>query len=231
MLLRHYLEQGASKSALARQLGVSRDTIHRWIRDGELDRDFDTEPVRYGPRRPAPTKLDAYKPIIETRLAAYPALSAVRLLAEVRAAGFTGSYTQLKAFVRRVRPTPPTEPVIRFETPAGRQAQVDFARFSFPWGVRYALLVVLGYSRLLWCRFYVRQDMRTLIDGLEDAFRYFGGPRGLAKSDSLLAQTTADSGRFIWDFGIPSSKFGNSERTAGGCEIARRTARPPPAAV
>ena len=42
MLLRHYLEQGASKSALARQLGVSRDTIHRWIRDGELDRDLDT---------------------------------------------------------------------------------------------------------------------------------------------------------------------------------------------
>ena len=60
MLLRHYLEQGASKSALARQLGVSRDTIHRWIRDGELDRDLDTTPVRYGPRRPVPTKLDAY---------------------------------------------------------------------------------------------------------------------------------------------------------------------------
>jgi NADPH:quinone reductase-like Zn-dependent oxidoreductase len=59
MLLRHYLEQGASKSALARQLGVSRDTIHRWVRDGELDRDLDTTPVRYGPRRPVPTKLAA----------------------------------------------------------------------------------------------------------------------------------------------------------------------------
>ena len=175
MLLRHYLAQGASKSALARQLGISRDTIHRWIRSGDLDRDLETTPVRYGPRRPVPTKLDAYKAIIETRLAAYPALSAVRLLAEIRAAGFAGSYTQLKVFVRQVRPMPPAEPVIRFETPPGRQAQVDFARFTFPWGVRYALLVVLGYSRLLWCRFYVRQDMRTLIDGLEDAFRYFDG--------------------------------------------------------
>ena len=48
MLLRHYLEQGASKSALARQLGVSRDTIHRWIRSGDLDRDLDEEPVRSG---------------------------------------------------------------------------------------------------------------------------------------------------------------------------------------
>jgi DNA-binding XRE family transcriptional regulator len=29
MLLRHYLEHGKTKSALARELGVSRDTIHR----------------------------------------------------------------------------------------------------------------------------------------------------------------------------------------------------------
>jgi transposase len=148
--------------------------------------------VRYGPRRPVPTKLDAYKAIIETRLAAYPDLSAVRLQAEIRAAGYEGSYTQLKEFVRQVRPTPPPEPVIRFETPAGRQAQVDFARFSFPWGVRYALLVVLGYSRLLWCRFYVRQDMRSLIDGLEDAFCYFGGVPQELLVDQMKAVITRD---------------------------------------
>ena len=87
-----------------------------------------------------------YKPIIEARLAAYPELSAVRLLDEIRAAGYAGGYSQLKAFVRQVRPTPAPEPVIRFETPAGRQAQVDFARFRFPWGVRYALA---GGARLL----------------------------------------------------------------------------------
>ena len=60
MLLRHYLEQGTSKSALARQLGVSRDTVHRWIRSGDLDRDLDAEAVRYGPRPSVPTKLDGY---------------------------------------------------------------------------------------------------------------------------------------------------------------------------
>jgi DNA invertase Pin-like site-specific DNA recombinase len=59
LLLRHYLEPGTSKSALARQLGVSRDTVHRWIRDGHLDRDLEAEPVQYGPRPPVPTKLDA----------------------------------------------------------------------------------------------------------------------------------------------------------------------------
>ena len=64
MLLRHYLEQGTTKSVLARRLGVSRDTIHRWIRDGDLDRNLDDEPVRYGPRPPVATKLDLYKRIL-----------------------------------------------------------------------------------------------------------------------------------------------------------------------
>jgi len=192
MLLRHYLEQGTSKSALARQLGVHRDTIHRWIREGELDRDLDGAAVRYGPRPPGPTKLDAYKPIIEARLASYPELSAVRLLDEIRAAGYTGGYTQLKAFVRHVRPVAAPAPVIRFETPAGRQAQVDFAKFRFPWGVRHALLVVLGYSRLLWCRFYLLQDMATLIDGLEDAFLYFGGVPQELLFDQMKTVITRD---------------------------------------
>jgi transposase len=192
MLLRHYLDQGASKSALARQLGVSRDTIHRWIRDGDLDRDLDAMPVQYGPRARVATKLDGYKAIIEARLAAYPELSAVRLFDEIRAAGYVGGYTQLKAFVRRVRPAPPPEAIIRFETPAGRQAQVDFARFRFAWGVRYALLVVLGYSRLLWCRFYARQDMATLIDGLEDAFVFFGGVPQELLFDQMKAVITRD---------------------------------------
>jgi transposase len=84
MLIRHYLEQGTSKSALARQLGVSRDAIQ--IRAGELNRDLDDEAVRYGPRSPVPTKLDTYQPIIEARLAAYPELSAIRLFDEIRAA-------------------------------------------------------------------------------------------------------------------------------------------------
>jgi transposase len=192
MLLRHYLEQGRSKSALARQLGVHRDTIHRWIRAGALDRDLDSESVQYGPRPQVATKLDAYKGIIEARLAAYPELSAVRLLAEIRAAGYTGGYSQLKAFVRQVRPAPAPAPVVRFETPAGKQAQVDFARFTFPWGVRYALLVVLGYSRLLWCRFYPRQDMRTLVSGLEDAFQYFGGVPQELLFDQMKAVITRD---------------------------------------
>lgn len=175
VLLRHYLEQGMTITALVERLGVSRRTLYHWIKTGQLDRDLDQEPVRYKPRPPVPRKIDPYKAIILSRLGEYPELSATRLFNEVRAAGYPGGYTQVKEYVRQVRPRPPQEPVIRFETPPGRQAQVDFAHFRLPWGRRYALLVVLSYSRQLWLRFYRRQDMRTLFAGLEEAFRFFGG--------------------------------------------------------
>lgn len=192
MLLRHYLEQGVSKSALARQFGMSRDTIHRWIRDGALDHDLDAGAVHYGPRPRVVTKLEPFKPLIRLRLEAYPELSGVRLLEEIRAAGYEGGYTQLKEFVRSVRPVVAPPPVVRFETPPGRQAQVDFARFRFPWGVRFALLVVLGYSRLLWLRFFRRQDMRTLLLGIEEAFAFFGGVPKELLFDQMKAVITKD---------------------------------------
>jgi transposase len=91
-------------------------------------------------------------------------LTAVRLFEEVSAAGYAGGYSQLKAYVRAVRPPP--EPVVRFETPALQQAQVAFAEFRLPWGQCRALLVVLGYSRPLWLRFYRQQTIATLIGSL-----------------------------------------------------------------
>ena len=58
--------------------------------------------------------------------------------------------------------------------------------------MRYALLVVLGYSRLLWCRFYPRQDMATLMDGLEEAFSHFGGVPQELLFDQMKAVITRD---------------------------------------
>ncbi|MGH2670798.1 MAG: IS21 family transposase, partial [bacterium] len=192
VLLRHYLEAGLTKTAIAERLGLDRSTIHRWIRAGDLERDVDAAAVRYHPRPPRPSKLDPYRPLLEQRLAYYPELTAIRLFAEVRAAGYPGGLTQLKALVRRLRPTPPVPELVRFETPPGHQAQVDFARFVLPWGVRYALLVVLSYSRLLWLRFAPRQDLRTLLTGLEAAFATLGRvPRELL-FDQMKAVITRD---------------------------------------
>jgi len=175
VLLRHYLEQGLTKTELAKRFGISRRTVYHWIETGQLDRDLDSQVVRYRPRPPVVTRLEPYKPIIQARLEAFPLLTAQRLFEELRSAGYPGGYTQLKDYVREVRPHAPAEPVVRFETPPGYQGQVDFGTFQLPWGRRHALLVVLGYSRLLWMRFFARQTMTTLIRGLESAFEFFGG--------------------------------------------------------
>jgi transposase len=175
VLLRHYLERGLSKAEIARELGVSRRTLYHWIEGGQLDRDLDSATVQYTPRPAVPCKMDAFRPIMDTRLAEFPRLTATRLFEEIRDAGYAGGYTQVKEYVRRVRPAPVPDPVVRFETPPGRQAQVDFAEFRLPWGKRYALLVVLGYSRLMWLQFCTRQTMAVLMSGLEEAFASFGG--------------------------------------------------------
>jgi transposase len=122
----------------------------------------------------------------------YPDLTAVRLFDEVKAAGYTGGLTQLKLYVRRSGRSPSPEPLVRFETEPGHQAQVDFAEFTFPWGKRYALLVVLGYSRLLWLKFYPKQDMRTLFSGLEEAFAFFGGVPREILFDQMASVITRD---------------------------------------
>ena len=192
VLLRHYLERGISKASMARDLGVDRRTIYRWIEAGELDRERDVEGVLYGPRAPRSTKLDPYTGIIEARLETYPRLTAVRLLEEIRAAGYRGGYTQLKEYVRKVRPRPPEDPVVRFETPPGHQGQVDFADFRLPWGKRYAFLVVLGYSRVLWLQFFTRQTMPHVFEGLEAAFSFFGGVPHELLFDQMKAVITKD---------------------------------------
>jgi transposase len=190
VLLQHFLDLGLSKSAVARQLGVSRRTLHHWIVTGQLDRDVDPAVVRR-PRSRA-QKLDDYKGVIHARLTTYPALSAVRLLQECRAAGYDGGITQLRDYVAAVRPRPEPEPVVRFETAPGVQAQFDFAEVRFPWGKRWMLLVVLGYSRYLYLEFVPRQTALTVMLGLERAFAFFGGVPQEILFDQMKAVIVGD---------------------------------------
>jgi len=192
VLLRHYLERGLSKAEIARELGVSRRTVYHWIEGGQLERDLDNAAVQYTPRPAIACKIDAFRPIIDTRLAEFPKLTATRLFDEICDAGYVGGYTQVKEYVRRVRPAPVPDPVVRFETPPGHQAQVDFAEFRLPWGKRYALVVVLGYSRLMWLQFWTRQTMAVLLGGLEEAFAFFGGAPAELLFDQMKAVIIED---------------------------------------
>ena len=191
MLLHQVLDEAeGDRAEAARRVGVGRTTMYRWIKAGLLDQPIETIQSRYGPRPAHPAKLEPYKPLIEARLAEFPRLSAVRLFAECRAAGYAGGLSQLRAFLRRLRPAP--APPIRFETEPGQQAQVDWAHCRLPWGVRYALVVVLGYSRLLWVQFYPRQDLANLLLGLEACFTAWGGTVRDLLFDQMRSVLTRD---------------------------------------
>jgi len=52
VLLRHCLEQGLSKTAIARELGIQRRTVYHWIEPEQLDRTVDELPILRCRRRP-----------------------------------------------------------------------------------------------------------------------------------------------------------------------------------
>lgn len=114
--------QGLSVSAIARQTGVDRKTIRKYIKRG-------LEAPAYGPREPRATVIDPFTAYLRERVAAYPGLSGRRLLRELKDRGYAGGYTTVTDFLRDVRPTSEAGFEVRFETAPGEQAQVDFAQF------------------------------------------------------------------------------------------------------
>ena len=93
--------QGLSVSAIARQLGIDRKTVRKYIARG-------LEPPAYGPRKPRPTSIDPFVAYLRERVAAFPGLTGGRLWRELRERGYAGGYTAVTDFLR--------------DTPAGADA-------------------------------------------------------------------------------------------------------------
>jgi transposase len=193
--------QGVSVSAIARQTGLDRKTVRRYIERG-------LEPPAYGPRRPRTTLLDPFTGYLRERVTAYPGLSGARLLRELQERGYEGGYTAVTDYLRDVRP--PTDPrfEVRFETAPGEQGQVDFAHFQVvftdePTTPRIVWLfsMVLGYSRLIWGRFVVHQDLATVLRCHVAAFEALGGaPRELLYDRMKTAVTgDGDEGGIVYN--------------------------------
>lgn len=175
VLIHDLQRQGLSVSAIARRLGVDRKTVRRHLALGMA-------PPVYGPRPPRPTLLDPYHDYLCARVEAWPDLTATRLLREIRAEGYTGCYSQLTQFLRTIRPPRPPRFERRFETPPGRQAQVDFAQFRTVFDdepgqtrILWLFTLVLGHSRWLWGRFCASQDLQTVLRCHLDAFAAMDG--------------------------------------------------------
>lgn len=195
MMILELHQQGLSVSAIAERTGHDRKTVRKVIARGLVI-------AKYPPRERRATKLGPYEYYVRERVAAWPELSGVRLLREVREHGYGGGITQLNDFLRTVRPPAVAPFEIRFETPAGHQAQVDFAEFSVEFvgeAVKrkvWLFAMVLGHSRYLWAQFVLHQDLATVLRCHMEAFEHFGGtPREILydrMKTAVLGEPDAD---------------------------------------
>lgn len=175
MLILDLHHQGLSVSAIARQTGQDRKTVRKYIRQGLIIPVYSSRPARA-------TVLDGYLDFVQERVTQLPGLSVSRLFREIRALGYSGGYSTLKNRVRQMRPRRQAGFEHRFETPPGRQAQVDFAWFKTLFTdtpesshVVWLFSMVLGHSRYLWARFVSHQDLQTVIRCHVAAFDHFQG--------------------------------------------------------
>lgn len=163
-------QQGCSIRSIAKDLGISRNTVRTYLRDKG-------KAPMYPERQTRSTKLQPYHSYLRTRIeAAKPYwITATVLLRELNSLGYEGGITMLKEHIKQYKPNPPVDPVVRFETQPGEQMQVDFTTITH-YGVRIkAFVATLGYSRATFVRFTDRERQEDWIEGLEEAFEYFGG--------------------------------------------------------
>src|SRR5918998_5823302 len=193
--------QGMSVSAMARQSGLDRKTVRKYIHHG-------LEAPAYGPRKPRQTVLDPFTGYLRERVSAFPGLTGSRLFREIRERGYDGGYTAVTDFLREIRPTTSSSFEVRFETAPGDQAQVDFAQFQVvftdePSAPRIVWLfsLVLGYSRLIWARFVLHQDLATLLRCHAAAFEALGGVPHEVLYDRMKTVVTgeAHSGGIVYN--------------------------------
>ena len=188
--------QGLSISAIARRTGRDPKTIRKYIARG-------LEPPAYGPRQGGrPGKLAPYLDYLRERIMAFPDLSAVRLTREIRERGYQGAYTAVKRFLATTRPADRPKPFeVRFETPPGQQAQVDFARFVTTFTdepeltrIVWLFSLVLGHSRYIVARFVMHQDLQTLLRCHMLAFEALGGVPIEILYDRMKTAVTGEDG-------------------------------------
>ena len=188
---------------IARELGCSHTTVRRYLAAGGWT------PYRTPDRGPA---LEGHEVWLAERLRRHRGNADVVRQDLEREHGLKVS---LRTIQRAVSPhrrelAAEARATLRFETPPGHQLQVDFGELRTPvegeTGRVYLFVATLGYSRRPYVRAFRHERQSAWLEGIEGAFRHFGGVTAEVLVDNAKALVThhdaatrevAFNGRFL----------------------------------
>jgi len=172
-MIKKFLKEGMSKSAIARKLGISRETVRKYAlkHDGY---------VPLMEKTPQETTVDEYLPhiakMLETAKKEKVHIPTTVIFQDIQAMGYTSSLRWLQQVMQKheLRQRAKDEDsLVRFETDPGKQFQVDWV--EFPKDGISAFVATMGYSRVSYVQYVTDEKVETLIECHLNAFEYFGG--------------------------------------------------------
>lgn len=199
-IMRLHYADGLSLRAIARRLGLSRNTVRSVLGRTPVKRS--TEP----PRRSS--IVDPYVPLMRTVLDETPEMTAPAMLERLRPLGYTGGITVLRERMTRLRPRRDPEVFLTLDFAPASALQVDWADFGYslpgcPRRVS-AFVAALAYSRYLYIEFALSQSMGTFLRCMDRALAFFGGCTAASIFDNMKTvvlshapPATRFNGRFL----------------------------------
>lgn len=182
-MIHKWLREGMSKSAIAKRLGISRETVRKYA----------LKPEGYVPvitRTPNENLVDEHLPYIATMLETAKAnkveIPTTVIYDEIVKRGYIGSLRWLQQVMQKYdlrKRVKEEDKLIRFETDAGCQMQVDWV--EFPKDNLSAFVATMGYSRASYVEYVENEKIETLIGCHLNAFNYFGGVAKEALYDNM----------------------------------------------
>ncbi len=193
-IYRLHHEEKWSKRRIARELGIGRKTINKYLQ---------SPATLASPRKPRKTKLDDFKPVIRELVERDRKASAVVIAERLRPLGYSGELTILRRYLRTLRDIVHVpRAFIRVESGPGDRFEVDWGHFGaldYSGDKRklYAFCLIECHSRRLFVEFTHSQMLETFVRCHIHAFQFMTGVARECLYDNLWTAVTERDGRIV----------------------------------
>jgi transposase len=178
---------------IARQLHLAARTVKKYL----------VTPVPSPVRRPRPSKLDPFKPLISELLEQDPHAPGAVILQRLQAGGYSGGHTILRDHLQKVRVSRSApRAFLRMEPGPGERFEIDWGHFGaldYEGDKRklYAFCLIEAHSRMLYVEFTHSQSFETFARCHQHAFAALQGVSRECWYDNLMTAVAEHDGRLV----------------------------------